>query len=381
GDGCSSGVWAEIAPSTYVCDADVRYGRFAPEVQAHPVLAPGALLPYAYGFVMVDGARSYAHPQDYFTDQYYEALGIGFGIIVDRREFYEGLEFVRTRRRLFIPANSVRMARGSDFVGVVLDDAGFTGVAFNAPGSPTGANAAGEATADAAERSAQSAGQSAQSAERNAAETVGPLSIAWSRRSVAVRSRRGGGRRLRTLGRRTAVRVRAIERRWAELEDGGFVRVRDLHRPERQPAPEGATTWIDIDISEQTLVAYRGETPVYATLISSGRRGRHHATPIGEHRVWVKLAFSDMDNLQRENVARNYAIERVPWVQYFAGANGLHAAFWHDEFGRRKSHGCINLAPRDAQALFAFTEPALPTGWTAIFPRPDEPTTVVVVRP
>ncbi|MEM9864555.1 MAG: L,D-transpeptidase, partial [Myxococcota bacterium] len=191
----------------------------------------------------------------------------------------------------------------------------------------------------------------------------------------------GGGRRLRTLGRRTAVRVRAIERRWAELEDGGFVRVRDLHRPERQPAPEDATTWIDIDISEQTLVAYRGETPVYATLISSGRRGRHHATPIGEHRVWVKLAFSDMDNLQRENVARNYAIERVPWVQYFAGANGLHAAFWHDEFGRRKSHGCINLAPRDAQALFAFTEPALPTGWTAIFPRPDEPTTVVVVRP
>ncbi|MEM9862089.1 MAG: hypothetical protein AAF938_10765, partial [Myxococcota bacterium] len=237
GDGCSSGVWAEIAPSTYVCDADVRYGRFAPEVQAHPVLAPGALLPYAYGFVMVDGARSYAHPQDYFTDQYYEALGIGFGVIVDRREFYEGLEFVRTRRRLFIPANSVRMARGSDFVGVVLDDAGFTGSASNVPGSPTGANAPGEATADAAERSAQPAERSAQSAERSAAETVGPLSIAWSRRSVAVRSRRGGGRRLRTLGRRTAVRVRAIERRWAELEDGGFVRVRDLHRPERQPAP------------------------------------------------------------------------------------------------------------------------------------------------
>ena len=94
----------------------------------------------------------------------------------------------------------------------------------------------------------------------------------------------------------------------------------------------------------------------------------------------MKLAYSDMDNLERDDVSENYALERVPWVQYFEGANGLHAAFWHDDFGRRKSHGCVNLSPRDARTLFDFTEPALPTGWTAIFPQPDTPATIVRVR-
>ena len=102
---------------------------------------------------------------------------------------------------------------------------------------------------------------------------------------------------------------------------------------------------------------------------------------LGVHRIWAKLAFSDMDNLQREDLSRNYAIERVPWVQYFAGSNGLHAAFWHDDFGRRKSHGCVNLSPADARFLFDFSEPALPPGWSAVLPNDDERATIVNVRP
>ncbi len=87
-----------------------------------------------------------------------------------------------------------------------------------------------------------------------------------------------------------------------------------------------------------------------------------------------------MDKIEREDHEKNEAHERVPWVKYFEGANGLHAAFWHEEFGRRKSHGCVNLAPRDARVFFDFTEPALPPGWTAIFPTPDARTTHVSVH-
>jgi len=67
-------------------------------------------------------------------------------------------------------------------------------------------------------------------------------------------------------------------------------------------------------------------------------------------------------------------------VQYFSDAVGLHAAFWHNKFGRVRSHGCVNLAPRDAQWLFSFTGPHLPAGWTAVFPDDLEPSTVVRVR-
>ena len=87
-----------------------------------------------------------------------------------------------------------------------------------------------------------------------------------------------------------------------------------------------------------------------------------------------------MDDLERDDVERNYAIERVPWVQYFKGDAGLHAAFWHDAFGSRRSHGCINLSPRDARFLFEFTEPYLPDGWQAVFPIDGAPGTLVRVR-
>ena len=57
-----------------------------------------------------------------------------------------------------------------------------------------------------------------------------------------------------------------------------------------------------------------------------------------------------MDDIERTDVDKNYSIQDVPWVQFFKGSYGFHAAFWHDDFGRRRSHGCINLSP-DGRAL------------------------------
>ena len=162
------------------------------------------------------------------------------------------------------------------------------------------------------------------------------------------------------------------------------MRTSDLARTSLESPPEGLSPgerWLDIDISEQVLVAYEGERPVFATLVSTGRARRGSETPLGSHRIWVKLAFSDMSNLRYEDAPSHYAMEQVPWVQYFEGSFGLHAAFWHDDFGRRRSHGCVNLSPRDAQWLFQFTGPSLPNGWDAIFPRESSPGSLVHVRP
>lgn len=53
----------------------------------------------------------------------------------------------------------------------------------------------------------------------------------------------------------------------------------------------------------------------------------------------------------------------MPYVQYFEGGYAIHGAYWHDGFGRPKSHGCINLAPEDARRLFFWTDPQVPSGW------------------
>ncbi|KYF53088.1 hypothetical protein BE08_00505 [Sorangium cellulosum] len=53
----------------------------------------------------------------------------------------------------------------------------------------------------------------------------------------------------------------------------------------------------------------------------------------------------------------------MPYTQYFHEGYALHGAYWHDEFGKARSHGCINLAPADAAWLFEWTEPAVPPEW------------------
>jgi len=49
----------------------------------------------------------------------------------------------------------------------------------------------------------------------------------------------------------------------------------------------------------------------------------------------------------------------VPFVMYFQLAYALHGAFWHDGFGRPRSHGCVNLAPEDARWIFRWSDPQL----------------------
>jgi hypothetical protein len=61
-----------------------------------------------------------------------------------------------------------------------------------------------------------------------------------------------------------------------------------------------------------------------------------------------------------------WLIEDVPFVAFYKEDYGLHGAFWHDDFGRPKSHGCINLSVTDARFLFDWLEPALPRGWYAV---------------
>ncbi len=134
--------------------------------------------------------------------------------------------------------------------------------------------------------------------------------------------------------------------------------------------------WIDIDLSEQTLVAYEGERPVFATLVSTGRK--EFETPTGSFRVYSKHVSITMDDTEAGEEA--YSIEDIPWTQYFEEGYALHTAFWHNRFGRVRSHGCINLAPADARRLFFWTGPHLPDGIHGIVANRDNPGTRIVIH-
>ena len=166
---------------------------------------------------------------------------------------------------------------------------------------------------------------------------------------------------------------------------GFWVRMMDLTaaRPAFPADLHPNEKWIDVDLTRQALVAFEGTRPVFATLISSGRRNpqdkeKDFPTPAGSYRIREKHVTTTMDG----DVASDgpYSIEDVPWVMYFQGSYALHAAFWHDAFGHMRSHGCVNMAPEDARTLFAWTDPPLPAGWHGVFSRDDASGTRIIVH-
>ncbi|WAS99046.1 L,D-transpeptidase [Nannocystis punicea] len=140
-------------------------------------------------------------------------------------------------------------------------------------------------------------------------------------------------------------------------------------------------TWVDVDVGAQTLAVMRGQQPVFVTLVSSGTGHKPNtATPRGVYRIRNKLAYGPMRNRPEDAEDSPYHVEAVPWVQYFYRRFALHGAYWHDGFGHRKSHGCVNLSPRDARYVFERTGPRLPAGWMTAYEHGDHPGSVVRVR-
>jgi hypothetical protein len=112
--------------------------------------------------------------------------------------------------------------------------------------------------------------------------------------------------------------------------------------------------WVAVDLYEQVLVAYENDTPVFATLIASGLPGWD--TNEGVYEVWARVADDRMAGATGAPDA--YALESVPWVMYFDGGISLHGTYWHDGFGYRRSHGCVNLSISDARFIFEWMESA-----------------------
>jgi len=331
-----------VGPVAWVCEDQVRLSQ-------QPAIAPRGAprlwsngLPYRYYFVGPYGALGYAKLAEAEEGVPDAQLDPGFAIAVVRvADKVAGDPFGLTTRDVWIPMRDLAPARTQLFSGEELPE--------------------------------------------------GRLDIGWVYTDSATVHERPGGRRVSGEVRTRFESVAILEsvqrhgRHWYRVGTDRWLSDRHTRVPTPAPPPISilpGERWIDVDLQNQVVTAYVGDRPVFATLASTGkgREGSEQATPRGEFRIWVKLLSSDMDNLENEQANRYYAIQDVPWVMYFEKGYGLHGTFWHRSFGRTQSHGCVNLAPLDAQRLFYWTSPRLPAGWTAALPTPYEPGTLVRVR-
>ncbi|MGC4105437.1 MAG: SH3 domain-containing protein [Thermomicrobiales bacterium] len=107
--------------------------------------------------------------------------------------------------------------------------------------------------------------------------------------------------------------------------------------------------WVDVNLSTQYMVVYRGNTRVLGTYVSTGRPG--FDTPTGTYRVNTKLPSQTMSGVLG---GEYYNVPNVPWVMYFTDrGHAIHGAYWHNNFGHTMSHGCINLPLDVAAWLYA----------------------------
>lgn len=365
GDGCRER-WLSVGPNAWICQDAV-------ELSGNPFIDAAAPLyretpeglPFRYFFVGPDGSLGYKRLEVVDVGEPDFELQPGFAVAVVEERSFDGGRYGRTNNGLWLPMRDLGLVRPMAFRGEEL--------------SPEGsANETAPATRPAIK------GRPADPVSIGVAWVVVDKARVFAKPSQAAPSSE-------TRARFEAVRVleeaSSFAGKFLRIGDNQWLAAKDVRNPTLAPPPAevdagAGERWIDVDLATQTLTAYEGARPVFATLVSTGkgRQGTETATPIGTHRVWIKLLSSNMDNLEDDNASRYYRIEDVPWVQYFSKGVGLHGAFWHRSFGHVRSHGCVNLSPLDAQRLFGWTSPRIPAGWTAAAPSAFERGTVVRVR-
>jgi len=145
---------------------------------------------------------------------------------------------------------------------------------------------------------------------------------------------------------------------------------------------------IDVDLDFQTLSCYEGNTEVYFCRISSGLKqildpatgeiNNKLATPVGNLLTHWKI-FSL--NMTAGTFQSGYSTPAVPWSTMISGEGiAIHGAFWHNAFGEKRSHGCINVSPEDAKWIFRWTTPYVSTQQSELRVSLPDHATIVVTK-
>ncbi len=314
-------------------EPSARVGSFAGDGGSDPIL------PLTYAYLVTTNVPVYAHPAHAASGEPpVRTLGAGYlwvSLASAQPVYQDGQAWYLINANEYVQADHLAIYRPSAFQGVALPahpDRPFAWMVFSArpsarPGEPPAKDA--------------------------------PLLSRYTRLTIDEEQQVGDW-----------MWYRVGENQWIEQRNVGIVKP--------SPRPEGVAPgekWIEVNLYEQTLAAYEGDRMVYATLASSGLPW--WKTQTGLFRIWTKVKMGKMSG--RSGYPDYYYLEDVPWTMYFYNSFALHAAYWHDRFGFPHSHGCVNLAPKDAQWLFNWATPATgSTNWT--MPTGENPGTWVWVH-
>ncbi len=118
---------------------------------------------------------------------------------------------------------------------------------------------------------------------------------------------------------------------------------------------------IEVQLENQLVIAYENNLPVFVTPVSTGGifRAGTYSTPKGAFITYYKRPSRHM--AAGDLAASGFDLPGVPWVQYLTESGiSFHGTFWHNDFGRPRSHGCINLSTSAAKWLYRWTSPIVP---------------------
>jgi hypothetical protein len=342
GDGCDQR-WIELAPRGWACEEMLAASPEEPSTARKVALTDPfdddrPLVPGTYGTVRKRGGAVHAFESAADVRAGAGRLLVGTtSVRATGTLTVDGRRFWRTRQGL-IETKSISRFSPSKFRGVAL-----------APGDAMPAWVRGRS------------------------EPKEPVEL---RAEPRARARVTGALAPRTV---VAILETSADDRYVRVGDAAWIARADLRIATLAAPPDGTGVdekWFDIDLDHQVLVAYQGAQPVYATMVSTGKR--EHRTPTLITRIASKLERATMNSdADSDDV---YSVADVPWTMYYDKSYALHTSYWHDGFGGPRSHGCINLSPHDARMLYHWSSPDVPPGWTAVYGDATTPGSLVRVR-
>jgi lipoprotein-anchoring transpeptidase ErfK/SrfK len=152
-----------------------------------------------------------------------------------------------------------------------------------------------------------------------------------------------------------------IDMLWAAAEAFRPITVEEL-----EPIhPEAENKRIVVDVTHQSLSCFEGDSEVYYCRVSTGAKFNMYGeivdkweTPVGKHETTRKFISLQMAG---GTTGAGYDLPGIGWTMIFAtGGVAIHSTFWHNNFGDRMSHGCVNVRPEDSKWIFRWTQPVVP---------------------
>ena len=121
---------------------------------------------------------------------------------------------------------------------------------------------------------------------------------------------------------------------------------------------------IEINLDQQIVTAYEADEPVFMTKSATGAKFRDgdYSTPHG-HFITNRKRPSRHMAAGDPAASNGYDLPGIPWVCYLTKSGiSFHGTYWHNDFGKPRSHGCINLSIEAARWVYRWTNPTVPFG-------------------